>query len=382
MIDLDNMSILVVDDMKSMRLTIRKMLKHLGLGKKIQYAANGQEGLAILVNSNIDLAIVDWNMPVMNGTQLLSHIRKDKAFRDLPVIMVTAEAEKKVVSEVAETEIDAYLLKPLTLQALDTKIRAVVDQVNNPSPATKHLYRARDLEEAGDIESAIEQTRLALRYKPSASRILRNLGLLHFKINKDAIGLKCLQKAASVNRNDAVTRYHISEYFKARNDLISTAKYHTEMLSISDSYIPHAIKLGEQLLHTNKSDLGIKLFTQALNRKSKNMTYKEQVVDICMANQEFDYAITLLNQLIKEFPSKHEYMFKLGICLMNKEELESALEQFIKVDGMTHKHIEAKLQIAKIYFQLNRFIVADEYINQVLESDPKNPEAMDMRRKF
>ena len=91
--------------------------------------------MSTLNSSKADLAIIDWNMPVMNGVQMLENIRKDKALRDMPVIMVTAEAERDIVSEVAETEIDAYLLKPLTLGALDNKIRAVVEQANNPDPA-------------------------------------------------------------------------------------------------------------------------------------------------------------------------------------------------------------------------------------------------------
>ena len=184
MINIENMSILVVDDMKSMRLTIRKMLKNLNIGKNLRFAENGREGLEILNNVKCDITILDWNMPVMNGAEMLEKIRNDKAFRDMPVIMVTAESERDIVSQVAETEIDAYLLKPLTLAALDNKIKSVVERANNPDPATRHRLKARDLEEMGDYDSAIEQIRIALVHKPSASRLLRQLGLLHFKIKK------------------------------------------------------------------------------------------------------------------------------------------------------------------------------------------------------
>ena len=88
MIDIESMSILVVDDMKSMRLTIRKMLRNLDIGKTLRFAENGKEGLSVLSNTPCDLAIIDWNMPVMNGTEMMSMIRKDKALRDMSVIMV------------------------------------------------------------------------------------------------------------------------------------------------------------------------------------------------------------------------------------------------------------------------------------------------------
>ena len=184
MIEINTMSILIVDDMKSMRLTIRKMLQNLKIGTNLRFAENGKEGLEILNNVKCDIAIIDWNMPIMNGVEMLDKIRSDKSHRDMPVIMVTAESQRDIVSEVAETEVDAYLLKPLTLAALDEKIRAVVKRSNEPDPATTHRLNARDFAENEDFNAAIEEIKMALTHKPSASRLLRELGLLHFKIKK------------------------------------------------------------------------------------------------------------------------------------------------------------------------------------------------------
>ena len=111
----EELSILVVDDMKSMRLTIRKMLKNLNIGAKLRFAENGKEGLTILRSAKFDLLIVDWNMPVMNGIAMLEEIRNDTLLRDISVIMVTVESERDIVAEVAESEIDGYLLKPRSL---------------------------------------------------------------------------------------------------------------------------------------------------------------------------------------------------------------------------------------------------------------------------
>ena len=111
-IDLKDLSILVVDDMKSMRLTLRKMLQNLNVGTKLRFAENGKEGLEVLRSTKFDLVFIDWNMPVMNGVTMLEEIRNDVLLRDISVIMITAEAERDIVSEVAETEIDGYLLKP------------------------------------------------------------------------------------------------------------------------------------------------------------------------------------------------------------------------------------------------------------------------------
>ncbi len=140
-----------------MRLTIRKMLQALNIGGKLRFAENGKEGLEVLKQGEFDLAIIDWNMPVINGIEMLEKIRNDPALRELPVIMVTAEAERDIVSEVAESEIDGYLLKPLTLEALDKESRL-------SSTACITLSRSRFTEiRPGSLKSRDSLKRLSKR---------------------------------------------------------------------------------------------------------------------------------------------------------------------------------------------------------------------------
>ena len=367
MIDLENMSILVVDDMKSMRLTIRKMLQNLKIGKTLRVAKNGKEGLEILHNTNCDLAIIDWNMPVMNGIKMLEKIREDKVLRDLPVIMVTAEAERDIVSNVAETEIDAYLLKPLTLAALDTKIKAVVERANSPDPATRHRLKSRELEEIGDYDAAIQQIRIALVHKPAASRLLRQLGLLHFKIKKAGIAEKCLLKAASVNKQDTITRVHLADYYIKKNELEKAGAYYLEILSLSTKYEDNALDLAEKLLAKGSRQLSLEIFSKVIRRSKKQNTVREIVIKRCLANNEIEYPQTLLEQSIKENPSNYDMIYKAGLVHREAGDWEKALTYFIDVDRHVRGHVEAKFQIAKIYCMNGKILKADEYLNQILK---------------
>ena len=78
MIDAAQMTVLIVDDMENMCKSIRGMLRVLGCGKKFHFTFNGHEALTLLKKEPIDLAIVDWNMPVMTGVELLNRIREDR----------------------------------------------------------------------------------------------------------------------------------------------------------------------------------------------------------------------------------------------------------------------------------------------------------------
>jgi len=382
MINIENMSILVVDDMKSMRLTIRKMLKNLNIGKNLRFAENGKQGLEVLQNTRCDLAIVDWNMPVMTGIEMLEKIRDDKALRDLPVIMVTAEAERDIVSDVAESEIDGYLLKPLTLASLDGKIKAVINKVNHPDVVTIHRLKARDLEEMGEYETAIEQIRIALVHKPAASRLLRKLGLLHFKLKKNTIAEKCLQKAALVNKQDTISRVYLADYYLRLNEFEKAGKYMLEILSLSNRYNDKAFDLGKKLLKNNSRRLSLDIFSRVIARSKKQNAAREKVIDICLANNELEYAQSLLEQTIKENPSNYDMVYRVGSVYQEAGNWEKALKCFIDVDRHVRSHVKAKFQIAKIYFMNRKVPQADNYLTQILRIDPGHEEALALRREI
>ena len=382
MINIETMSILIVDDMKSMRLTIRKMLKNLSIGGTLRFAGDGREGLEALSNGRFDLANLDWNMPVMNGIEMLEKIRNDKQLRDMPVIMVTAEAERDIVSHVAETDINAYLLKPLTLAALDNKIKAVVEQANNPDKATLHRLKARDLEENGDFEGAIQHVRIALTHKPSASKLLRQLGLLHFKINKPGIAEKCLLKAASVNRQDTITRAHLADYYTGQGELERAGKYYLQILSLSDKFHEKAMKLAEKLLLNKARHLAMEIFSKVITRSKRHNAAREQVIDICLANGELDYPRRLLMESIKENPSNYEMVFKAGMVHLQVRDYDQAMASFIEVDRHVRGHVEAKFQIAKLYYMNGKILKADEYLGQIIRIDPKHKDAVALRREI
>ncbi len=382
MIEIEAMSILIVDDMKSMRLTIRKMLQNLKIGKNLRFAENGKEGLEILNNVKCDIAIIDWNMPVMNGIQMLDKIRSDKAHRDMPVIMVTAESQRDIVSEVAETEVDAYLLKPLTLAALDKKIRAVIAKANKPDPATIHRLKARNFADQGDFHAAIEEIKTALTYKSSASRLLRELGLLHFKIKKPGIAVKCLLKAASVNKQDVISRVHIADYYIKKNQLEKAGQYFLEILSLSNKYNDQALDFAEKLLIRGSKVQALDVFSKIIIRSKKQNIVREKIIDICLEKNELDYPLSLLEQSIKENPSNYDIIYKAGIVYKEIDDIEKALNYFIEVDRHVRGHINAKLQIARIYLGQGQVLKADDYVNQILRIDQKNSEALDLRREM
>ena len=122
------LSILLVDDQKSIRDLARFTLQQAGLSD-IKEAKNGAEALTILRTGSIDLVISDWNMEPMDGLQLLKTVRADSALAKLPFIMMTGQADKKYVQMAAEAGVNNYVVKPFTAETVKKKIEQVVGPI-------------------------------------------------------------------------------------------------------------------------------------------------------------------------------------------------------------------------------------------------------------
>jgi|HubBroStandDraft_1064217.scaffolds.fasta_scaffold12897_3 two-component system chemotaxis response regulator CheY len=114
------MRALIVDDSRFVRTFLRGLLEKRGV--ECEEASDGQAALERIHSSApFDLAFVDWNMPVMNGLELVQHVR-DEGFSDIKVLMVTTEAEDDYIVRALEAGADEYMMKPFDDAALDGKL--------------------------------------------------------------------------------------------------------------------------------------------------------------------------------------------------------------------------------------------------------------------
>ncbi len=116
---------LVVDDSKAVRMILARTIR--GLGFDVQEAANGVEALKLIETDKTDLKLVlsDWNMPEMNGLELLKRLRQDPELSSLIVIMVTTETEMAQMAVALEAGANEYVMKPFTKEILIEKLELV-----------------------------------------------------------------------------------------------------------------------------------------------------------------------------------------------------------------------------------------------------------------
>jgi two-component system chemotaxis response regulator CheY len=121
-----NMKILIVDDFATMRRILRNILKQIGF-TNISEADDGKSALKELKKEKYDLVLCDWNMPEMPGIDLLNTLRTDDKLKDIPFVMVTAEAQKENILAAVKAGVSSYIVKPFNAETVSTKLGKIFE---------------------------------------------------------------------------------------------------------------------------------------------------------------------------------------------------------------------------------------------------------------
>lgn len=123
-----SIKILVVDDFSTMRRIIKNLLRQIGYSN-IEEAEDGAQAFSKLKNGGYGFVVSDWNMPNMDGLELIKAVRSDPELKGLPILFVTAEAEKDKVITAIQAGVNNYIVKPFTGEVLKEKMDKILEKL-------------------------------------------------------------------------------------------------------------------------------------------------------------------------------------------------------------------------------------------------------------
>jgi two-component system sensor histidine kinase/response regulator len=199
---------LVVDDFEPMRKVTADQLRRMG-AQTILTAGNGAEALKVLQQQKVDMVLSDWNMPVMNGLELLKAIRADEKLAALPVMMITAEAERSRIMEAVANGVSDLLVKPYTVGSLQDRVQKALNWVPRASLTSGSGSMHHDLVEpsstaAADVPKSAKPTILVVDDTPDNLHLLSNLFNEEYRVRIAHNGSKALSICQSDNPPDLV----------------------------------------------------------------------------------------------------------------------------------------------------------------------------------
>ena len=127
------MRFLVIDDSMPMRRIVANVLARLG-HTDVLMAANGREAMKRIESDQIDFVITDWFMPEMSGLEFLRKVRDNPSTRDVPIVIITANASSDDVAQAVRLRVNGYVLKPFTAELLKARIASICASLTTPDP--------------------------------------------------------------------------------------------------------------------------------------------------------------------------------------------------------------------------------------------------------
>lgn len=375
-----DMTFLIVDDMDNMRRSIRAMLRLIHFGKDFYEAANGRDAFKLLEKGEapIDFIISDYKMPYMNGTELLYRLRGNRKFRDIPFLMITAEANQEVVAEAAEHDVDAYMTKPFVTASLEQKIKELLHQSIHPSPLTLHLKNARDLEEEGDVDGAMEEAKKAAAANPNSSRPLRELGRLFVKKGDFKNALLCFKKAIELNRLDVTSYHYLGQIYYRAGDVTKATDHFATAMDISPRHSDRAINFSKLLLKQQKLKEAEKVLKLVLRTNNEDLDLKEDIAETCSANGLYDMAVKCYHEILRSDPERFYLQKNLGITLRRSGDNNEAVGVLEEALGKLGDDIDIMLELSYAYLEMKMPMRADKWATKIIRVDPQNQAAKEI----
>jgi len=124
----EDLKFLVVDDFSTMRRIVRNLLKEIGYSN-VEEAEDGAIAIGKLKAGKFDFVVSDINMPNMNGFELLRQVRAEDSLKELPVLLVTAEAKREDIINAAQCGASGYIVKPFTKATLEEKLGKIIEKM-------------------------------------------------------------------------------------------------------------------------------------------------------------------------------------------------------------------------------------------------------------
>jgi tetratricopeptide (TPR) repeat protein len=241
-----------------------------------------------------------------------------------------------------------------------------------------HLKKARDHEEAEDIDAAIKEAEIAMNEDPQSSRPVRELGYLFIKKNDLKKAEKWLLKAAKMNGLDVFAFHYLGELYLKQNEIEKASNFFEMAMNVSPRHVTRGMNFGKILVKKNMTKKAEKVFDKVVELSDNSLALSEEIADFCFEHGMFEYSIKYFDFILKNIPTHYGIMVKLGMAYERLGQYKKALKILIDAEKKNMDNIEIKMNISKIYFKTNQLLRAEHMLKSVVQIDPEQKEAQEL----
>lgn len=372
-----NLNFLVVDDIANVRMIIRDMLRYLGY-PNVTEAEDGVAGWNKLTSQKIDVAIVDWNMPRMNGIDLLRKARSQSELADIPFIIISGEVGDETIAEAAETEVDAYIIKPFVAATLDEKIIAVLNRVRNPQPIDLQLKQIYACGRERQFNRALGELKKTMLLYPRDPRVFLAFARIYKEMGLHEESEKAFKRTLYFEPKFVKAYDGLADLYRQTGDekkLIGTLR---EGLAVSPKNASRQAEFGKACLESGLTDEAKKAFNQALKAEPNNTSVQHEMAEVLMAKGMEREATLFFQAASRANPDDLHTYNRLGIAFRKQGRYEEAFGEYKKALLISPNDENLCYNLGRAYYEIGRNTEALGQFRRALEINPEMAAAREM----
>lgn len=365
----DRIYFLLVDDQQLILTLASRILKNNGY-KNIIQAKNGTVALNKIKKSPmINVIVTDWNMPSMNGIELLMAIRNDPNYFNISVLMLAEEMSDDKIFYAIEEGVDAYLEKPFSEDKFIATINKVLQKDLDPDPIKYKLQKLTAMSLRKKVNETIDYGKVLLQEYGNNIDIYLILSDCYLSIRDYDKAEECLHKVLKINKKSSKAYYMLGQISMKQFDYEKALSYMEMAYSINPLNTEAVISIGNIYLKMGKVKEASETFSNLQVDTLTNRNYTSigaaylGAGNLEKAGQYLQSAKTPVLESIAVFN-------KYALELKKQGAYEAATDQYLKCLKIDPSNHILLLNAAVCYFERKNYAEAIKLLEKCLEIDP------------
>jgi two-component system chemotaxis response regulator CheY len=368
------LNFLIVDDQAVARKSVKRLLEGLGC-QSIFEASSVYEATQIVENDLIEFIVVDMNLGEEKGTSLIEFVRQQDIANDIPILVVTGEAEREEIVRAVDFGASDYLLKPFHAEDFETKFNQLLDSYLKPDEvsrlcrnAERLLVSQRPTEALMYIEQASELDNRSLR-----PMHLRAMAL--FRIGQFDEPIRLLNEVVQSNPRHFRSHRLLADIRLKQGQISLAAQHLKSELELNPRSPQRQTLMGRILISQSRLDEAANHFREALKLENKLPEALFGMAQVNAGQENLEKALYYIKRIRRHHP-KHRQALDLAMNIAVKFDLRKQVEILLRDEKSQHPNrLDVYQCLTTLYLESAEEDKTVEIANQIASNFPDDPEA-------
>ncbi len=367
--------VLAAADDNMTRRGVAAMAKAAGI-ETVHVASDGKVAFEILLSSPVDFIISDWDMPRLDGLELLRAIRNKPVFKLVPFLIVSADKDPGAVTEAEEYGADGHLPKPFTQNLVESRVQEIIETRASLLPFHTLLSRASAFADIGALEDASKELSDLRSMQPKNAGIWVETGEVYQQMSEHDAAKGCYKTAIAIDEK-FVRAYDLLGVILLKegktDEALEAIRFATR---ISPRNRDRHQLMGKILLARGDTEGARNAFHLSVARSPSKGSQSAAVAELFFISGRADLAEEEYNAAIEAEPDNMRFYNRRGIVLRRQRKHKEAIDNYRLAQKLSPRDSVVCYNLARAYIDLKNFDQAAIALERAIALDPEFEEAI------